>query len=119
MMPTGLFCCVVPDATGVMQWACANVCELIVGSYNPLLSPPSLQLLPCLYKSVMVELLQLQDRATPSPVVFLELVSPPTSGGKMVQSFKVKQQRCSPGLLSDCLMPVSYTHLTLPTNREV
>ena len=32
MSPTGLFCCVVPDATGVMQWACASVqCELVVG----------------------------------------------------------------------------------------
>ena len=27
MMPTGQFCCVVPDATGVDQWACANVGE--------------------------------------------------------------------------------------------
>ena len=30
MMPTGLFCCVVPDATDVVQWTCANVCELAV-----------------------------------------------------------------------------------------
>ena len=29
MMPTGLFCCVVPDATGVMQRICANISELI------------------------------------------------------------------------------------------
>ena len=26
MMPTGQYCCVVPDATGVMQWACAMIC---------------------------------------------------------------------------------------------
>ena len=29
MMPTGRFCCVVPDATGVSQWACAVICELV------------------------------------------------------------------------------------------
>ena len=28
MMPTGQYCCVVPDATGVMQWACVIICEL-------------------------------------------------------------------------------------------
>ena len=28
MMPTGQYCCVVPDATGMMQWACANIGEL-------------------------------------------------------------------------------------------
>ena len=27
MSPTGQYCCVVPDATGVMQWACAIICE--------------------------------------------------------------------------------------------
>ena len=27
MMPTGQFCCVVLDATGVTQWACAIICE--------------------------------------------------------------------------------------------
>ena len=27
-MPTGLFCCVVPDATGVMQRTCAVICKL-------------------------------------------------------------------------------------------
>ena len=27
LMPTGRFCCVVPDATGVSQWACAIICE--------------------------------------------------------------------------------------------
>ena len=32
MMPSGLFCCVVPDATGVMQRICASVCELVAGS---------------------------------------------------------------------------------------
>ena len=48
MMPTGLFCCVVPDATDVMWWTCANVCELVVDvdSYRLLLSflfqPPPL-----------------------------------------------------------------------------
>ena len=26
--PTGKYCCVVQDATGVMQWACAIICEL-------------------------------------------------------------------------------------------
>ena len=51
----------------------------------------------------MVELLQLQDRATPSPVVSLELVSPPTSGEKMVWCC-LKQDQLSPSLLSDCLM---------------
>ena len=30
IMPTGLFCCEVPDATGIVQWACVNVCELVV-----------------------------------------------------------------------------------------
>ena len=29
MMPTGRFCCVVPDATGVSQWACAVICEYV------------------------------------------------------------------------------------------
>ena len=29
MMPTGQFCCVVPDATGVNQWACVTI-----GEYN-------------------------------------------------------------------------------------
>ena len=29
-MPTGLFCCVVPDATGVDQTVCANIGELIM-----------------------------------------------------------------------------------------
>ena len=33
VMPTGLFCCVVPDATGVMQRICASVCEFIPGSF--------------------------------------------------------------------------------------
>ena len=28
MMPTGLFCCEVPDATGVTQRICANIGEL-------------------------------------------------------------------------------------------
>ena len=27
MSPTGKYCCVVPDATGIMQWACAIICE--------------------------------------------------------------------------------------------
>ena len=27
MMPTGQYCCVVPDATGVMQWACVVICK--------------------------------------------------------------------------------------------
>ena len=27
MMPTGQYCCVVPDATGVMQSACVNICK--------------------------------------------------------------------------------------------
>ena len=31
MMPTGLFCCVVPDATGIMQTVCANISELLLG----------------------------------------------------------------------------------------
>ena len=34
MMPTGLFCCVVPDATDVMQRICARVCELVISSYG-------------------------------------------------------------------------------------
>ena len=29
MMPTGRFCCEVPDATGVNQTVCANISELI------------------------------------------------------------------------------------------
>lgn len=29
LMPTGLFCCVVPDTTGVDQGICANIGELI------------------------------------------------------------------------------------------
>ena len=28
LMPTGVFCCEVPDATGVMQSVCANIGEL-------------------------------------------------------------------------------------------
>ena len=83
MSPTGLFCCVVPDATGVMQRICANVCELAVSSCNLTLFP-LFQLWPPLSRSVMVEQLQLQDRTTPSLVMSPELVSPPTSGGKMV-----------------------------------
>ena len=32
MIPTGKFCCVIPDATDAVQWACASVqCELVVG----------------------------------------------------------------------------------------
>ena len=27
IMPTGQYCCVVPDAIGMMQWACAIVCK--------------------------------------------------------------------------------------------
>ena len=27
MMPTGQYCCVVPDATGVNQWACVVICK--------------------------------------------------------------------------------------------
>ena len=30
MIPTGLFCCVVPDANDDMQTVCANICELEV-----------------------------------------------------------------------------------------
>ena len=30
MMPTGLFCCVVPDVNDDMQTVCANICELEV-----------------------------------------------------------------------------------------
>ena len=33
MMPTGKFCCVVPDATGDMQKICASVCELVVSRF--------------------------------------------------------------------------------------
>ena len=29
MMPTGLFCCVVPDAIGIMQRFCANISKLV------------------------------------------------------------------------------------------
>ena len=25
--PTGQFCCVIPDATSAMQWACAIICK--------------------------------------------------------------------------------------------
>ena len=27
MSPTGKYCCVVPDAANVLQWACAIICE--------------------------------------------------------------------------------------------
>ena len=27
MMPTGQYCCVVPDATGMDQWACVIICK--------------------------------------------------------------------------------------------
>ena len=27
LSPTGRYCCVVPDATDVMQWACAIICK--------------------------------------------------------------------------------------------
>ena len=30
IMPTGRFCCVVSDATGVSQWRCAVICEFDV-----------------------------------------------------------------------------------------
>lgn len=30
MSPTGHYCCVVPDATDVMQWACVIICMLEV-----------------------------------------------------------------------------------------
>ena len=30
MSPTGLFCCVLPDATGVEQNICANICKLFL-----------------------------------------------------------------------------------------
>ena len=33
MMPTGSFCCVIPDATGVSQWACAVICELVYNDF--------------------------------------------------------------------------------------
>ena len=33
MMPTGQYCCVVPDATGVMQLACVNIGELYMSVY--------------------------------------------------------------------------------------
>ena len=57
-----------------------------------------------LSKSLVVELLQVWDRTTPLPVVSLVVLPPPTSGGKMVQSSKVKQQICSLSLLLECLM---------------
>ena len=37
MMPTGRFCCVVPDATGVSQWACAVICELVYNDFNTII----------------------------------------------------------------------------------
>jgi hypothetical protein len=30
-MPTGLFCCEVPDATSVMQKLCASICKFVYG----------------------------------------------------------------------------------------
>ena len=107
MMPIGLFCCMVPDFDDIMQTVCATIselqlsCKVYVVSY---LLPFQLHLF--LSRLVMVELLQLQDRATPSPVVSLELVSPPTSGGKIALHC-LKQDQLSPFLLSDCLMPDS------------
>ena len=67
-------------------------------------------LLDSLLISVMVELLQLQERATISPVVSLELLLIAINGVKMVQCSVEKQQRYSPSLFSDCLMVVS-THV--------
>ena len=34
MSPTGRYCCVVPDATYAMQWACAIICELHGGHFQ-------------------------------------------------------------------------------------
>ena len=64
-------------------------------------------LLASLLRSVMVELLQLEEGATVSPVVSLELLLIAINGVKMVQCSVEKQQRCSPSLFSDCLMVVS------------
>ena len=36
MIPTGQYCCVVPDATGVDQWACVNIGELCLCTYTSL-----------------------------------------------------------------------------------
>ena len=33
MIPTGQYCCVIPDATGVMQWACVRIGELYIAVY--------------------------------------------------------------------------------------
>ena len=67
------------------------------------------QFLPdSLLRSVMVELLQLQEGATVSPVLSLELLLLiAINGVKMVQCSVEKQKRCSPSLFSDCLMVVS------------
>ena len=34
MSPTGLFCCEVPDATGVMQRVCANISEFVLNLFH-------------------------------------------------------------------------------------
>ena len=64
-------------------------------------------LLDSLLRSVMVELLQLQEGATVSPLVSLELLLIAINGVKMVQCSVEKQKWCSPYLLSGCLMVVS------------
>ena len=33
-LPVGRYCCVVPDDTDVMIWACANICELTISIYD-------------------------------------------------------------------------------------
>ena len=66
-------------------------------------------LLDSLLRSVMVELLQLQEGATVSPVVSLELLLIAINGVKMVQCSVEKQQRCSPSLFSDMSNGGQYT----------
>ena len=57
--PTGLFCCVVPDATDTNQTVCADISELVtvdIFNYHYPLNSPLLQLHPhqSLYRSLAV-----------------------------------------------------------------
>ena len=60
MMPTGLFCCEVPDATGAMRRVCANISELEMNLLSiDLLSFYDAQMPVSVYRSLVVWPLQL------------------------------------------------------------
>ena len=57
MMPTGLFCCEVPDALDIMQSVCANIGELVGYYYGYfLLLMIDIQVLASMYGSLVVQL---------------------------------------------------------------